>query len=513
MLLQNCSLYLNAEPLPSERVHPLTVSSNRTIAEIAQQGVGADVSVTESAQEGSAQPPATRKEQAEWHREGVYRFIFAIHAPNNRNAPIASKEAPAYSFSSAAQNWGWSGFCPRDRVYFNNPSVKEADTMIISVTLTYEATSPKSHRSKAVSVPKTLVSSFADMVDDPEHSDVVFHLTGKRVVSEGIARWPGGATVYAFRKILMARSEYFYHLLGDDFAEGENPSDDDSDDEQQRRASRRGTSVSAGAAGAAAAAPDQDAMHLDEPQLDGGRSASALTMRRGTQPSHASPMQMQEDEDWDLEDDGDDFFADSDAEYTATEDEGEDEDQRFGTIPAARLQSLDAPLAIAQGERNAPSQASDDEAPPKQVLAHDTPSKTAATDTAKATGWVDEHGSDEEAAHDEIAALSRGINPAGAQGTPKKGKQRESSETLSEGLAGQFNAMSTVKNTRKRGTDATDSPSARKAAKRKQRSKHRKIVSEPRVRRRTAGLPFPSSAGGPRQLLLHVLRADLLPLH
>jgi hypothetical protein len=65
-------------------------------------------------------------------------------------------------------------------------------------------------------VPMDVVDTLADMFDDPAYSDVVFKFPTKRGSMRGS---PSYRTIYANKRILSRRSEYFRSLFGGGFAE------------------------------------------------------------------------------------------------------------------------------------------------------------------------------------------------------------------------------------------------------------------------------------------------------
>ncbi|KAL6956022.1 hypothetical protein U1Q18_044764 [Sarracenia purpurea var. burkii] len=113
---------IRMEPLHSELVHPLT-TENRTRLR------------GEHEQREELASGSKLRSDLEWYRDGTFCFNVSIYTPNKRNL-IAQKEAPGYNFSHTDRNWGWSRFCSRDRIYFDNPAVREVDAVVITVSLT-----------------------------------------------------------------------------------------------------------------------------------------------------------------------------------------------------------------------------------------------------------------------------------------------------------------------------------------------------------------------------------------
>lgn len=150
----------------------------------------------------------------------------------------------------------WAQFAKRDVCYYNHASVKQADAFLITVCITASPEKPRMMKPVGHTVPTHLVQAIGSLLDDPDHryvmiifdsrgccsfwltsiwycSDIVFHLISQRRSSNGRS----GPTesikkIYAIKKILAARSEYFSDMFEGGFAEGEQYSTggDDSDD-------------------------------------------------------------------------------------------------------------------------------------------------------------------------------------------------------------------------------------------------------------------------------------------
>ncbi|GAA95622.1 uncharacterized protein L969DRAFT_313465 [Mixia osmundae IAM 14324] len=174
---QYCALYLSGEPTAEER--------ERGVREAVLNG-------------GNA--PA-------WRRDGLFKFSFEVKSVS-RSTVYKSMEAADHEFSATARNWGWSNFWKRGEAYFNNASVKAVDSFIISCSITFSP-APPSAASPLLGkrfIPQELVDAYASLFDDALYSDVVFVM-------------PTGRKLYASKKILTIRSEYFASMLSGDFAE------------------------------------------------------------------------------------------------------------------------------------------------------------------------------------------------------------------------------------------------------------------------------------------------------
>lgn len=67
--------------------------------------------------------------------------------------------------------------------------------MIISCTIVYSPSPPTAPPLPRVVIPKDLVQAYASLFNDPEYSDVLF--------------WVGKRPLYAAKKVLAGRSDYF----------------------------------------------------------------------------------------------------------------------------------------------------------------------------------------------------------------------------------------------------------------------------------------------------------------
>lgn len=218
-LQQFCSLYLNAEPTPEERNHSkspwdsyLASNSNtRSQASLADKLAGAT-------DEG-------------WTRQGLFRFTFKI-LTLNKGIVLATKEAFNHAFSHKTSNWGWAQFASRDTVFYTNSEVRETDGFLISVTITASAERPRP-LTLGVTVPPALIQAMGSLLDDPDHSDVVFVIRRKRRHHKTGAIVTRERRIYAIKKILASRCEYFRDMFDSGFAEGDVTagSDDETDDE------------------------------------------------------------------------------------------------------------------------------------------------------------------------------------------------------------------------------------------------------------------------------------------
>lgn len=154
-----------------------------------------------------------------WTRKGLFRFTFNIQTMDDKTN-LGTKEAHDHAFSHKTSNWGWAQFAKRDHVYYKNTDVMRDDGFLISVTITSSPEKPKIAKPISHVVPPVLVHAMGSLLDDPEHSDVVFYLYSRRR-GNGKTRKPEVKKVYAIRKILAARSEYFRDMFESGFQEAE----------------------------------------------------------------------------------------------------------------------------------------------------------------------------------------------------------------------------------------------------------------------------------------------------
>ncbi|TKY89920.1 hypothetical protein EX895_001217 [Sporisorium graminicola] len=218
-LQQFCSLYLNAEPTPEEKnqnkspwdTFLASSSPNRSLASLTEKSAS-------TSDDG-------------WTRQGLFRFAFKILTLNKGNV-LATKEACNHAFSHKTSNWGWAQFASRDTVYYANSEVQQTNGFLISVTITASAERPRP-LSLGVAVPPALIQAMGSLLDDPEHSDVVFVIRRKRRHPKTGAVITRERRIYAIKKILSSRCEYFRDMFESGFAEGDvnAGSDDEMDDD------------------------------------------------------------------------------------------------------------------------------------------------------------------------------------------------------------------------------------------------------------------------------------------
>ncbi|EST08015.2 BTB/POZ-like protein [Kalmanozyma brasiliensis GHG001] len=219
--LQNfCSLYLNAEPTPEEK------NQNRSPWDTFR----ATSSGAARSQSSLSDKPLVASEDG-WTRQGLFRFTFKI-LTLNKGTVLATKEACNHAFSHKTSNWGWAQFASRDTVFYGNSEVQQANAFLVSVTITASAEPPRP-LTRGVTVPPALIEAMGSLLDDPDHSDVVFVIRRKHRHPKTGAFVTRERRIYAIKKILASRCEYFRDMFDSGFAEADatTGSDDEADDD------------------------------------------------------------------------------------------------------------------------------------------------------------------------------------------------------------------------------------------------------------------------------------------
>ncbi|KAG8697189.1 hypothetical protein FRC08_006682, partial [Ceratobasidium sp. 394] len=129
----------------------------------------------------------------------------------NKTNQFNSKEAYNHAFSWKTANWGWAQFARRDAVYYSPNSVRAQDAFLIICQITDSPAPPTSSVSKQT-VPRGLLGSVGSLLDDPCYSDVEFVLPARR-------RGAKTKRIYASKKLLAGRAEYFQTMFSSGFAE------------------------------------------------------------------------------------------------------------------------------------------------------------------------------------------------------------------------------------------------------------------------------------------------------
>ncbi|KAL9933115.1 hypothetical protein V8E36_007833 [Tilletia maclaganii] len=216
---QYCSLYLNAEPLEHERINPLLTSNNASGSSSGAAG-GSGSASGSGRYHGNPRKSEGNSDENLWIREGLFRFTFTISVVGNKDAePLGRKEANDHVFSHKTSNWGWASFARRADVFYNQSLVKQADAFLITVQISTVYEKPRMFKPVGHPVPSPLITAWGSLLDDPEHSDVVFLFPPKRTANG--RRTGRTRKLYAIKKILAARSTYFRDMFEGNFLESE----------------------------------------------------------------------------------------------------------------------------------------------------------------------------------------------------------------------------------------------------------------------------------------------------
>ncbi|KAI9462177.1 hypothetical protein F5148DRAFT_982826 [Russula earlei] len=163
----------------------------------------------------SCEPTQEEKDAAyngRWVREGLFRFTFELHSLKKKEL-FNVKEAHNHSFSHATANWGWAQFARRDAVYYTKSVVKSNDAFVITCTISSTPgppiPSPSIHKSL---VPRDLLESVGQLLDDPLYSDIEFVLPSRK------PREPAPRRIYASKRLL-SRADYFDSMFNAGFVE------------------------------------------------------------------------------------------------------------------------------------------------------------------------------------------------------------------------------------------------------------------------------------------------------
>ncbi|CAE7231198.1 unnamed protein product [Rhizoctonia solani] len=162
----------------------------------------------------SCEPTVEEKEKAmngKWQREGLYKFTFELRSVN-KGTSFNTKEAYNHAFSWKTANWGWAQFARRDAVYYAPSTVRLQDAFVIVCQITSSPSPPVSN-TNVQSVPRSLMSSIGSLLDDPIYSDIEFVIPPRK-------RGGKMRKIYASKRLLGGRAEYFQTMFSSGFAEG-----------------------------------------------------------------------------------------------------------------------------------------------------------------------------------------------------------------------------------------------------------------------------------------------------
>ncbi|BGP13051.1 hypothetical protein JCM10213v2_000970 [Rhodosporidiobolus nylandii] len=202
---QYVSLYLSCEPTAAEK--------ERALAEQAS-GIGGTGANSEDGR-------GKEKERIQWRRDGKFKFTFEVRSADRRSL-FKQMEADNHSFTWKERNWGYASMISRREAYYNNPSTRASDAFIVVCTIVSSPTLPTSPPVPHLLIPKDLVSAYASLFDDPDYADIVFRIRPENGRKAGNGRVKE-KRLYAAKKVLAGRSEYFETMFNSGFTESTLP--------------------------------------------------------------------------------------------------------------------------------------------------------------------------------------------------------------------------------------------------------------------------------------------------
>ncbi|BGP37063.1 hypothetical protein JCM10449v2_000967 [Rhodotorula kratochvilovae] len=196
---QYVSVYLSCEPTVAEKERALAEQPALAAAESAQGAQG-----------------GKEKERIPWRRDGRFHFTFEVRSVDRRVTFKQLESEKPHMFWYRERNWGYNAFWRRSEAFYNNPGVRSADAFVIICTIVSSPTLPSTPPLPHLLVPKTLIHAYASLFDDPDYSDVVFRIRPEGRSATGRTR---EKRLYAAKKVLAGRSEYFDMMFSSAFSE------------------------------------------------------------------------------------------------------------------------------------------------------------------------------------------------------------------------------------------------------------------------------------------------------
>ncbi|KAA1067341.1 hypothetical protein PGT21_001715 [Puccinia graminis f. sp. tritici] len=231
---QYCSLYLSCQPTPEE-------FEKAAVYQLTKHSLLPSSASSASLSPNSAHLKPLDPNQVPWQREGLFKFTFEIKSLDRRTT-YKTMEANDHAFSHEARNWGWAQYWRRNDAYYSNPSAKYNDAFLICCTIVYSPTPPAPQpttQSIKKLMPLDLLEAYSSLFNDPLYSDICFKIIRRRRHRDANSDQRGTSNyvvrrLYASKKILIRRSEYFSTMFGSGFAESTvTLSNDSSDDPNQ----------------------------------------------------------------------------------------------------------------------------------------------------------------------------------------------------------------------------------------------------------------------------------------
>ncbi|GAA5856516.1 hypothetical protein JCM8547_008781 [Rhodosporidiobolus lusitaniae] len=226
---QQVSLYLSCEPTAFEK--------ERALAEQAAAALASSYATpTPSSTFPSGDDSKKEKEKLPWRRDGRFKFTFTVRSVDRRVVVKTMEAEDTHEFTWKERNWGYASMISRREAYYGNPHARSADAFLITCAIVSSPSLPTPSPSlHLTSVPRTLVSAYASLFDDPDYSDVVF-----RIRPENSAVGKNGRLrekrLFAAKKVLAGRSEYFETMFSSGFSEGMLPAPSSSSKGETRAA-------------------------------------------------------------------------------------------------------------------------------------------------------------------------------------------------------------------------------------------------------------------------------------
>lgn len=201
---QYLSLYLSCEPTATEREKGL--EAEKALWPLGTKNAPAGSASNRNSVVGSSKSATAGK--GSWRREGKYKFSFEARSLDGK-LTFKTMEAENHVFNESQKNWGYSTFIKRSDAFYSNPSVRLSDGMQIVCTIVSSATNPTPAELPRLLIPKDLVASYASLFDDPDYSDVCFIIRSEPQEDGRRRKKISERRIYAAKKILAGRSEYF----------------------------------------------------------------------------------------------------------------------------------------------------------------------------------------------------------------------------------------------------------------------------------------------------------------